>query len=182
MKQEGNSSVAWFKLSELIARGEKEKALNLYRLLSHSFEEKAYSLQLEGDILWSFSDELAIDKYNQAALLYKKSNKVTAAIAIYEHLMTLQPKQHEHLANVTVLYARLKWTGMFKESFDIILDLFENNDVSLELMHKTVEEVASALSNDSFDGPNAGDSFKTFSNLLKERAPDIAKKTKGLTL
>jgi hypothetical protein len=39
--------VAWFKLADLITRKEKEKALNLYRLLSHSFEDRAYALQVE---------------------------------------------------------------------------------------------------------------------------------------
>ena len=49
-------NVAWFKLAECVARGEKEKALGVYRLLVHSLDEPAFIRQLEGDLLLAFKD------------------------------------------------------------------------------------------------------------------------------
>ena len=64
-QQEGHKekSLAWFKLADLIARGEREKALNVFRLLSHSLQDRAYSLQLEGDLLWYLDDKNFTEKY-----------------------------------------------------------------------------------------------------------------------
>lgn len=176
-----SSSVAWFKIAELISRGEKEKALNLYRLLSHSFEDRAYVLQVEGDILWAFEDEAAIDRYKRAAEVYRKERKIACAVAVYEHLLTLQPKQYEHLARLVVLYAELKWTERLTESFNFLLDIFDSNDISQEAMHKAVEDVVLAFSQDSQVGTtdekkHNEDSFQMFKLLLKKKAPDLAEK------
>jgi tetratricopeptide (TPR) repeat protein len=83
--------VAWFALAECISRGEKERALGVYRLLSHSFDDRALKVQLEGDILWSFRDEGAIKKYQEAAELYKKEGRQLEAAAVFEHITTLVP-------------------------------------------------------------------------------------------
>src|SRR3990172_12400757 len=85
-------NVAWFKLADCIARGEKERALGVYRLLSHSLDDQALSLQLYGDILLSFQDVKAHEKYKQAAQLYHERNKLLEAAAVYEHLAVLEPK------------------------------------------------------------------------------------------
>ncbi len=84
-------NVAWFALAECISRGEKERALGVYRLLSHSFDDSALKIQLEGDILWSFRDEGAIKKYQEAAELYKKEGRLLEAAAVFEHAATLAP-------------------------------------------------------------------------------------------
>src|SRR5665647_217414 len=84
-------TIAWFKLAEYVARGEKERALGVYRLLCYSFDDKAFACQLEGDILWSFNDRSASDKYFQAAQLYMADAKNLQAAAVYEHLVTLNP-------------------------------------------------------------------------------------------
>jgi len=80
-------TVAWFKIADIIARGEKERALHMYPLLMHSVSDPAISFQLEGDILMAFDDIMAIDRYHQAAELYKKSGKIKQAISIYEHVL-----------------------------------------------------------------------------------------------
>lgn len=78
-------NVAWFKLADFVARGEKERALIVYKLLMHSVRDKAFSCQLEGDILLAFDDDAALDKYHQAANMYKKDKKLKKAVAVYEH-------------------------------------------------------------------------------------------------
>lgn len=80
-------TVAWFKIADFIARGEKERALHMYRLLMHSVTEPAISYQLEGDILLAFEDIQAVDRYHKAVDLYKKSGKLKQAIAIYEQAL-----------------------------------------------------------------------------------------------
>jgi hypothetical protein len=84
-------NVAWFKLADCIARGEKERALGVYRLLAHSLDDPALSLQLHGDILLSFQDTAAHAKYKQAAQLYHERHKLLEAAAVYEHLALLEP-------------------------------------------------------------------------------------------
>lgn len=84
-------NVAWFKLAEFVARGEKERALGLYRLLAHAFESKALAYQLEGDLLSLFGDEQAMDRYAVAATLYVQENKVQEAIMLYEYVLSINP-------------------------------------------------------------------------------------------
>jgi hypothetical protein len=80
-------SVAWFKLADFVARGEKERALNVHKLLMHSVDEQAFAYQLEADILLSFDDEMALSKYHVAANLYKKQEKYQRAIDVYRHVL-----------------------------------------------------------------------------------------------
>lgn len=94
-------TIAWFKIADFVARGEKERALHVYRLLMHSVSEPALSYQLEGDILLAFDDDAALDRYHVAANLYKKSGKLQQAISVYEH------------------------AGLFKEDEKIIEALFD---------------------------------------------------------
>lgn len=93
-------TIAWFKIADFVARGEKERALHMYRLLMHSVPEPAISYQLEGDILLAFDDMTALDRYHKAADFYKKSGKTKQAIAVYEHVATF-------LEDETVLKALL---------------------------------------------------------------------------
>ncbi|MGE0206506.1 MAG: hypothetical protein AB7R69_01525 [Candidatus Babeliales bacterium] len=84
-------NVAWFKLAEFVSRGEKERALGLYRLLMHSFDDQALALQLEGDILLSFSDVAATERYEKAAFLYAQQGRFVEAMTILEHIIFLKP-------------------------------------------------------------------------------------------
>ena len=78
-------TIAWFKIADFVARGEKERALHMYPLLMHSISEPAISYQLEGDILLAFDDMAALECYRKAVELYKKSGKFRQAIGVYEH-------------------------------------------------------------------------------------------------
>ncbi len=101
-------TVAWFKLAECISRGEKERALGVYRLLSHSFNDQAVARQLEGDIHLSFNNEKeAIVQYDKAADLYQKSKRLLEAAAVYEHLLTLQGDNVRFRKNIVDLYQQL---------------------------------------------------------------------------
>lgn len=100
-------NVAWFKLAECVGRGEKEKALGVYRLLVHSLDDLALSCQLEGDILWAFKDATASEKYAAAAQLYEQHKRPTEAAAVYEHLITLHPDSENYLHKAVELYQQL---------------------------------------------------------------------------
>ncbi len=93
-------TVAWFSLAECVARREKERALGLLRLLSHSFDDQALAFQLEGDVLYAFNDVLAEKKYVQAAALYKNQGKMVHAISLYELLVLLNPGNLEYRHHV----------------------------------------------------------------------------------
>lgn len=82
-------SIAWFKIAECVAKGERERALGIYRLLSHSIDNQALSRQLEADILLFFGDPSALEKYKEAAQLYAQQQRFLEAVAIYEHLLTI---------------------------------------------------------------------------------------------
>lgn len=109
MKQRASEkyTVAWFKLADCIARGEKERALGVYRLLSHSLDNPALACQLHADILLSFEDTAAIDKYRQAAQMHIDAGEVLQAAAIYEHLRDLQPESSEYRLKLIELYQQL---------------------------------------------------------------------------
>lgn len=82
-------NIAWFKLAEFVARGEKERALALYRLLSHSLHDDALTFQLEGDLLLAFNDTKGIDSYQKAAQKYYQGGRIAQAALTYEHIVEL---------------------------------------------------------------------------------------------
>ena len=97
-------SVAWFKLADCIARGEKERALGVYRLLAHSFDDPALARQLHADILLSFNDERAQKVYEEAAILYRERNQLIEAAAVYEHLVTVDSQNILYRTQIIELY------------------------------------------------------------------------------
>lgn len=103
-------SIAWFKLSECIAKGERERALGLYRLLAHSLDNKALAKQLEADILLLFGDTAAHEKYQEAALLFAAQHKWHEATALYEHLVSLGRTSVEIYASLINWYDKLART------------------------------------------------------------------------
>ncbi|TET34207.1 hypothetical protein E3J61_03115, partial [Candidatus Dependentiae bacterium] len=100
-------NVAWFKLADCIARGEKERALGVYRLLAHSFDDPALARQLHADILLSFKDERAQEAYQEAAVLYRERDRLIEAAAVYEHLVTLDPNNVFYRTEIIELYQQL---------------------------------------------------------------------------
>lgn len=109
MKQQPSDSysVAWFKLAEFVSRGEKVRAMGLYRLLAHSLEDQALVLQLEADLLRSFDDASAIERYEHAAQSYKATGRLMKAVSVYEHLIVLQPDQPLYRHAAIKLYTQL---------------------------------------------------------------------------
>jgi tetratricopeptide (TPR) repeat protein len=122
-------NVAWFKLAEFVARGEKERALGIYRLLVHSFNDRAFSYQLEGDLLWSFSDEVAVDKYLSAAQLYQKEGRLPEAIGVYELLVSIKPENERFIQTLFQLYQETNNKERLLATADMLSEiLLEKND------------------------------------------------------
>ena len=111
MKQvsSGRSSVAWFKLAEFVGRGEKERAFDLYRLLMHSHESKAFMKKLEADIMVSFDFEQALKEYTQAAHWYIQDEQIEEAAFIYEWVVFLCPDRPEYCEKAIDLSDKLGW-------------------------------------------------------------------------
>jgi len=107
--------IAWFKLAECVSRKEKERALGVYRLLSHSIGDEALATQLEGDILLSFDDAAAFAKYKQAAELYQKHKRLPPAVGICEHILTVHPQDKWALHKLVDLYQELGIAKKLKE-------------------------------------------------------------------
>lgn len=119
-------TIAWFRIAECVSRGEKERALGVYRLLSHSFNNNAVARQLEGDIYFSFGEqESAISLYQQAMELYQKSERFLEAAAVCEHLVIMRPHDVLLRREAIKLYNTLTNTPKIHEhvrkSLDIIL-------------------------------------------------------------
>jgi tetratricopeptide (TPR) repeat protein len=150
MKQEQKvlqASVAWYKLSDLIARKEKEKALSVYRLLAHSFEDKAYALQLEADILLYLDDDTeAIEKYKQAVFLYKKENRLIDAIAVCEHLLFRESNNLELLAMLLNFYVIKNWKEKFDEKLHRTNFLLEQKKIDPDEVFKVIKTLLSFAS------------------------------------
>lgn len=146
-------SLAWFKLADLIARGEREKALNVFRLLAHSLQDRAYVLQVEGDILWYLDDKNSTEKYKQAAFLYQKEKRWVNAIAVYEHLFTQDPESYEVISTLLLLYAMIDWTDKFKERYTHFCALFHNNVFDESKFEKTLQNIIDLARN--ADDPNS---------------------------
>jgi len=101
-------NIAWFKLAECVSRGEKERALGVYRLLSHSLEDEAFVYQLEGDILLAFGDTSgAIQRYAHALQTYKRDERYVEAAAIVEHIFHITDEKLTYAHQLVVLYSQL---------------------------------------------------------------------------
>lgn len=141
-----NASVAWFKIADLITRREREKALSVYRLLSHSFHDKAYALQLEGDILFFLNDEkAAFEKHKQAAFLYQKEQKWVHAAAIYEQLWTLDRENPELIAHLLMFYALIGDQERFSKSLAEFVVLHQHKIVDEPFFIRAIKNVFDAV-------------------------------------
>lgn len=139
-------NVAWFKLAECVLRGEKERALGVYRLLSHSFDDTAFASQLEGDILFSFEDQAgALAKYNQAIASYQKTNRLLEAAAVCEHVITLAPATYEYIRLLVDIYKKLKLNGRIVTYLQMLfaLSLGYEDVVTARLVLEELDEYAS---------------------------------------
>jgi tetratricopeptide (TPR) repeat protein len=119
-------SIAWFKIAEYVSRGEKERALGVYRLLSHSFNDQAIAYQLQADIHLAFDEqEFAIILYTKAMELYQKSQRFLEAAAICEHLVTMSNNDMLFRREAIKLYHMLaneeKMRNHIEKSLSIVL-------------------------------------------------------------
>lgn len=113
-------NVAWFKLAECISRGEKERALGVYRLLAHSLNDNAFATQLEADILLYFNKNEALEKYQQAADQYIQNKYLFKAACVYEHMLTIAPGTVRYKNSLVDLYTALQMHTKADEHKNII--------------------------------------------------------------
>lgn len=130
MKQIGQKySIAWFNLNRFILRGEREKVLSIYKLLSRSIDDTALNLQLEGDILNAFQDFNALEKYIDSAKIYIKQNRISEAITVYEKISILT-NDHNLLEKLLDLYLQNKNHKKIDSLLDAKLNLLLEKESS----------------------------------------------------
>lgn len=136
-------NIAWFKLSEFVSRGEKERALGIYRLLTLSINDPALIHQLEGDILLAFNDMNAIKQYIKAAKLYLQDKRIIEAISIYEHLITLKPEEIEFYNILLENYKKLNFKNKIISTLKkiLIISLNQNNTESVFIYLNQLEKL-----------------------------------------
>jgi hypothetical protein len=100
--------IAWFNIAEYVNRGEKERALGVYRLLSHSIDDPSLVLQLEADILYACQDERCFDVYYRAAVDYLKKEKNGQAGALFEQMLLVKPSAVAIRSQLVNLYIKLE--------------------------------------------------------------------------
>ena len=127
-------TIAWFKIAECVSRGEKERALGVYRLLSHSFNDDAVARQLEADIYLSCNEqERAVFLYKQAMELYKKSARFMEAAAIGEHLVLLLPHDLPLRQDVIVCYHALELASKIYAHSQFLIDIYIRDNKHQEI-------------------------------------------------
>jgi tetratricopeptide (TPR) repeat protein len=133
-------NVAWFTLAECVSRGEKVRALGVYRLLAHSIDDVAFARQLEGDILLALQDkDEAINKYKDAAFMYQQHGKLLEAIAIFEHLRCLEPDKLDHIKVIADLYQKINMKEKAIQNLKVLFEgLLRKNDIAESLRILTV--------------------------------------------
>jgi hypothetical protein len=148
-------TIAWFKIAECVSRGEKERALGVYRLLSHSFNDIAIKHQLEGDIYCSFGEiELAVSLYQQAMESYIKSQRFLEATSVGQHLVVLQPAEMSLHRKLIQLYLCLGMILKVQAHIHVLADFFGHKKQWIEQLlddlcavdnKKYVQEFVSSL-------------------------------------
>lgn len=103
-------TVAWFTLAECVSRGERERAFGVYRLLSHSLDDRALAAQLEGDLLCAFNMPIeALATYDKALKHYKQTGKLLEAAAVCGHMRLLDPDNTAYMQQALELYSALQF-------------------------------------------------------------------------
>lgn len=122
------SNVAWFTLAECVSRGERERALGVYRLLSHSLHDAAVVAQLEGDLLWAFSDKTAVNKYLLAATYYQADGRFREALTVLEYCLSLEPTSHECKKRLVELAHALKSEQLLAQYIPLYIDTVSDQE------------------------------------------------------
>ncbi len=137
-------NVAWFKLAEFVGRKEKERAIGVYKLLSHSLPDDAFAAQLEGDLFLAFNDEKALNAYQRSAYLYEKNDQIMHAAFVYEHMLGLRPDNKEYLIQALRLYGAIKNDVKIARCARQLVRLLIKND-SLEAHGELIENLACSI-------------------------------------
>ena len=140
-------TIAWFKLAECVAKGEKEKAFGVYRLLMHSLEDQAYAHQLEGDLLNAFCDERANEKYAHAAQLYYHTNRYKEAASLYEDLITQIPEER-YIQRLIEIYKQYKTKDIFYSKLIKLAHVLIAKELYIQVM-PLIQELESSNFNDT---------------------------------
>ena len=140
---QNNSSIAWFKIANLIERREREKALSVYKLMAHSLQDRAYALQLEGDILCYFEDfPEACVKYLQSAFLYRNAKRWLDAVSLYEQVALIDSNNYDALIYSVPCYANLAWEQKFKQNLESISDFILQDLSDEKLITNLIKSLA----------------------------------------
>jgi tetratricopeptide (TPR) repeat protein len=103
-------TIAWFTLAECVSRGERERAFGVYRLLSHSLDDRALAFQLEADLFCAFNMATeALEKYDKAMKIYKQAGKLLEAAAVCEHMRLLDAYNLSYTQHALELYSSLQF-------------------------------------------------------------------------
>lgn len=127
-------TIAWFKIAECVSRGEKERALGVYRLLSHSFSDNAIARQLEADIYSAFGEyEQAIPLYQQAMEFYHKTQRFLEAAAVGENLVGLGSDDIDLHRNLVQFYISLNMSSKIATHIHVLIELFSKKQQWYEI-------------------------------------------------
>lgn len=127
-------TIAWFKLAECVAKGEKEKAFGVYRLLKHSLDDEAYAYQLEGDLLGAFQDKRATEKYAYAAQLYYQNHRFKEAADLYEELFLFMPENELYVSKLIDVYRHNKNNEFFSSKLLKVVEVLKEKNIHHSLM------------------------------------------------
>lgn len=109
-------TIAWFTLAECVSRGERERAFGVYRLLSHSLDDRALAAQLEGDLCYAFKmPPQAVEQYQMAIRLYKQSGRLLEAASVCEHIRTIDAQNVQNSVELFELYCLLQFDVRLRE-------------------------------------------------------------------
>ncbi len=101
-------SIAWFKLAECVRRGEKERALSVYKLLVHSLRDEAVAMQLKGDIYAIFNmPTQAVQAYQEAARLFERAGRKFQAVYAHECVVAHEPRCYHSFYVLVAWYASI---------------------------------------------------------------------------
>lgn len=124
--------IAWFKIAEYVNRGEKERALGVYQLLSHSIDDQALALQIKGDILYACNDQRCIEIYEKTVESYLQQKKLMQAAVVLEQIVLIDPTNTVSIGKLIELYRMLEKYDIAYQHVEAIIQLHINKGSILQ--------------------------------------------------
>lgn len=150
----------------------------------HSLQDRAYALQLEGDILWAFEDAAAAcEKYLQSAFLYRNVKRWLDAASLYEHIHILDSENLDTLIQAVPCYAQLGWDKKFNYNLDRIFAAISKNawdDKFIINIIRALAESAKEIENEKLKselGHKLAQVVSTLPKNIAEKLEPILKKS-----